>query len=869
MGDAGNIALFLEGIDTKMRFANSNLKEQLRSRINYLEEYRQIGLRFDTETPNAGGWCQCYAIDRDEQKPSAAVNLQNGFYTDLGSGQRLDFYQMMQMHGGHSGFWETLKALAEKYGVEVPKGRPTHSPESDVAFQRWTPIGDRWCAMKSTSPEAVHLFGGSLCRYKGTFYCVAFKVFSDPMKDDPAGYVVAQTDGHPIPVYNRNGEITGNCKIKTVSGTPSGLLGEHALSVIRTARESGDLSEIKAVFKVEGVTDALALQARIPVDLRRSVLVVTNSAGCAERPKEEYKDAFEGLPVVLIHDQDEPGQKGLSGWKSFLAGRASVLKVVNLPFPMTQNHGKDLKDFFTEGHTFHELMELVKEAEPITAEAAATETESAEHDDDPNRIVREFLERKFKIPEAEGVYTLVNMEGDFYWYLDGRYQIVSAMEIKAVMVQFVKDLFAEDYARHRDSWQSSGSGREPKRMKVTNTIIANALMVLSSELYEKRRPGAFIRYGEIPFDLGKNYILAFRNGIWFHQAYYDEVSKPQKPEMEKYFLPASPQIFNTRAFDYDYDPLATCPEWEKMNRENLMIITPDGRLSFEKYSVIQEFMGYALMPTNKLQAFLLLSGDGANGKSALLTGIEAAFGQTNISNISLESFNERFSIANFYGKMLNIVDDLSEVDRTSEGKLKSIVSGSQISADRKNKEILTFNPDLKLIFACNVEPRFRDTTSGIWRRMIKIIFDRIIPENERRPEFCTLEYWMQYRAAIMNWCIRGMVQLMNNGMKFTHCQSIEDAKAQYQMDLNPVLQFFQEFLVEERGASVATGSVYHAYAVWCSQNGFKQFNSANFAKELYRFFKSVSRVRKRDGYVRKYQFENLRFAPDVDVPREI
>ena len=87
-----------------MRLANSNLKEQLRSRIDYLAEYRQMGLRFDTETPNAGGWCQCYAIDRDEQKPSAAVNLQNGFYTDLGSGQRLDFYQMKQMHGGHSGY---------------------------------------------------------------------------------------------------------------------------------------------------------------------------------------------------------------------------------------------------------------------------------------------------------------------------------------------------------------------------------------------------------------------------------------------------------------------------------------------------------------------------------------------------------------------------------------------------------------------------------------------------------------------------------------------------------------------------------------------------------------------------------------------
>ena len=853
-----------------MKYANSNLKEQLMRRIDYLSAYKDIGLRFDTETPNSGGWCQCFAIDRDEQKPSAAVNLQNGFYTDLGSGQRLDFFQMMQMYGGFASFWETLKSFAEKYSIEVPKGRPTHSPEADVTFQRWSSIGDRWCAMKSTSAEAVHLFGGSLCRYKSAYYCVGFKVFSDPMAtDDPAGYVVAQTDGHPIPVYNRNGEITGECKIKTVSGTASGLLGEHALSVIRTARESGDLSGIKAVFKVEGVTDALALQARIPVDLRRAVLVVTNSAGCAERPKEEYKDAFEGLPVVLIHDQDEPGQKGLSGWKSFLAGRASSLKVVNLPFPMTKNHGKDLKDFFTEGHTFHELMELVKAAEPITAEAASAEMESAEHDDDPHRIVREYLERKFKIPDVENIYSIVCVEGDFYWYQDGSYRAVSAMQIKADLVSFVKDLFKEDYERHKESWKSSGEGRAPKRLKVTNSIIANALTALGSELYETRQPGAYVRYGEIPFDLTTNYILAFTNGILFHRAYFDEVTKPKRPELEKYFLPASPQIFNIESFDFDYDPDAACQEWDKMNRENLGEVTPSGGLNFAKYEVLREFFGYALMRTNQLQRFLLLTGEGANGKSALLTGICATFGQRNIANIPLESFADRFSIANFYGKRLNIVDDLSEVDRISEGKLKSIVSGSQISADRKNKEILTFIPDLKQIFACNVKPRFRDTTAGIWRRLIEIPFMRTIPEDARKMEYCDPNYWMPHRAAIMNWMLKGMVQLMMNGMKFTYCQSIEDAKIQYQMEVNPILQFCQEFLVEEAGASVATGSVYHVYSVWCSRNGFKQHNIVNFAKELYRVFRSVAHGRRRVDFKQTYVFQNLKFNPEADIPRDI
>jgi putative DNA primase/helicase len=279
-------------------------------------------------------------------------------------------------------------------------------------------------------------------------------------------------------------------------------------------------------------------------------------------------------------------------------------------------------------------------------------------------------------------------------------------------------------------------------------------------------------------------------------------------------------------------------------------------------------MGYALIPSNALQAFLLLTGDGANGKSAFLTGICAAFGPENISNISLESFTERFAIANFYGKQLNIVDDLSEVDRTAEGKLKSIVSGSWMSADRKNKDILNFCPTLKLIFACNIEPRFRDTTSGLLRRMKKIPFNRTIPENERRPEFCTMEYWHPNRAAIMNWCLRGLIQLMDNGMKFTYCQSIEEAKDQYRLEMNPVLQFIQEYLIEEPGRSVAVGSVYHVYSQWCGRNGYKQLNNVNFSKELYRVFRSVSRVRKRSSMKLSYYFQNLKFNPEADIPSE-
>ena len=842
----------------------NDVKTQLLSRVDYIAEYKAIGVRFQSETPNAGGWCECYSIDRDEQNPSAAINLENGFYVDLGNcDRRLDFFAMMQIYGGCSDFRSVLVKYCEKYGIALPKGRPQRSPETEVSFQKWSGIPDRWCAMKSTTPEAVTLFGGEYCRYKSEHFCIGFKVFSDPMDlENPAGYVVAQTNGAPIPVLDRNGAISGQCKIKTVSGTGSGLLGEHALATIREARENGTLDSIVAVFKVEGVTDALALQARIPVDQRDKILVVTNSAGCAEKPKEAYSDAFEGLPVVLIHDQDEPGQKGLESWKAFLAGKAGKLKVVNLPFPLEKNHGKDLKDFFTEGHSFGELMKLVSDAKLVELDTTAAAI-SSEYDDSPHRIAREFLTRRYAIPGVSDFYRILHMNGTWYTFQDGFYKIVQDAMIMAELTNFCEELFDEDYVRNLESWKHSGEGTAPKKMRVKTTVLNDARNALRAKVITQKDEMFFQRYGDPILGLKRDNVITYRNGTLFVDAYLAETRRPyEERDRSHYFRPADPAIFTLTAFEFDFDETARCDEWEKMNRENLMEQTPNG-LNFSKYMVLQEFVGYAMLQTSFLQCFLLLTGEGANGKSAFLSGLCACFGSQNISNISLENFSERFAMADFYAKRLNIVDDLSEVDRTAEGLLKSVVSGSMISADRKNKDLLRFSPTIKLIFACNVEPRFQDTTEGLWRRMMKIVFERCIPEDQRKKEYCQIDFWKQFAAGIANWGLNGLLRLMDQEWKFTKCESIERAKIQYKYEINPILQFFDEFLVESPGKEVSSEDVYKTYAKWADENGFKKKNATNFAKDLYRKFKTVRKYRSRQGYKRYYVYSNLKFNPDI------
>ncbi len=72
---------------------------------------RSWGVRFaGGRTPR--GWWPCHAIDRDDRHPSAAVNETSGSYCDLGSGQRLGFFDL----GASLGIYRDWKDAADHIG---------------------------------------------------------------------------------------------------------------------------------------------------------------------------------------------------------------------------------------------------------------------------------------------------------------------------------------------------------------------------------------------------------------------------------------------------------------------------------------------------------------------------------------------------------------------------------------------------------------------------------------------------------------------------------------------------------------------------------------------------------------------------------
>ncbi len=100
------------------------------------------------------------------------------------------------------------------------------------------------------------------------------------------------------------------------------------------------------VFFVEGERDVHTV-------LAGGITATTNSGGASAPWLPEYSEALRGKRVVILPDQDEPGQKHTAKIEAALQGIAADVVVVNVPT------GKDVTEYLESGKTVENLLQLV------------------------------------------------------------------------------------------------------------------------------------------------------------------------------------------------------------------------------------------------------------------------------------------------------------------------------------------------------------------------------------------------------------------------------------------------------------------------------------------------------------------------------
>ena len=159
-----------------------------------------------------------------------------------------------------------------------------------------------------------------------------------------------------------------------------------------------------------------------------------------------------------------------------------------------------------------------------------------------------------------------------------------------------------------------------------------------------------------------------------------------------------------------------------------IIPDPDDREMFLQYA------GYCFTVDMHLQKFLIISGEGGLGKSVLLRLMQWAIGWNNISSLTLQNLNDRFSPATLLGKLLNVYADLPSTDMSEIAGIKTIVGQDSVRGEYKGGKVFSFHPFCKLLYSANQIPKSRDDkTSAYYRRLL------ILPIHRRADEIPNLE----------------------------------------------------------------------------------------------------------------------------------
>lgn len=251
-------------------------------------------------------------------------------------------------------------------------------------------------------------------------------------------------------------------------------------------------------------------------------------------------------------------------------------------------------------------------------------------------------------------------------------------------------------------------------------------------------------------------------------------------------LPWDPDTNFTYVLPIEYNPNETCPNWEKRLEEWL----PEK----ESRMLIQEFIGYSLIPYMGFEKALLLLGGGANGKSIFLDTIQGMLGNEVTDAVNMRMLFSNFGPQYLEGKILNIANEAASdfLKNSMADEFKNLVSGGLIRADVKKQAARHFANTAKFIFSTNNDTKTSDKSEGWARRLITIPFTQSFLNSET-PKYVLMEELRKEYPGIFNWAIEGLRRLMTNG-KFTESAVVEERKQKYLAGNDVPEDFFQNCL---------------------------------------------------------------------------
>lgn len=267
----------------------------------------------------------------------------------------------------------------------------------------------------------------------------------------------------------------------------------------------------------------------------------------------------------------------------------------------------------------------------------------------------------------------------------------------------------------------------------------------------------------------------------------------------EYAVPHSSDNLTTVQLPIDYDPDATCPEWDRFVDDILPV--HGGR------QLIYELIALLTIPHTGFQKAILLLGSGSNGKSTFLNGVKRFLGKDNYSSVSLHQLEEeRFTRSMIVGKLVNIFSDLPQYKIEKSNVFKSLTGEDTIQIENKGQKPFSYTPFCRLIFSGNKEPKSDDETEGYKRRWLIIPFRKTFQVSNEGGEILDKLTSPRELSGLFNKVMEYLPGIMDGG-EFTFTDEITDLIVNYQPVTESVKQWFKANIIEDVNGKIPCGAV--------------------------------------------------------------
>lgn len=446
------------------------------------------------------------------------------------------------------------------------------------------------------------------------------------------------------------------------------------------------------------------------------------------------------------------------------------------------------------------VMETVTpEPPPVKADAATKDEKKPESKAEklsPIKLAYDFV-RECDYADDSGVYLRYHND-DFYIYRDNYYQQIHQEEIESDINHWLDNV---------------GLGSH-----TGGDLVGKIIKCL------RIKPMLVARGTDLPVFIDGNslrpakHIVPLANGLLDMRAVINGAETALQSHTRNFF--------SSYCLPFAYDPNATCPTFDQVAASTFG--DDERRLLWE------EIMGVHIFQPFAIERFFMLQGEGANGKSVLVTVLRALLGEENTSSVPLECFHPGdFTFPNTYGKIANIISDQHDIEDVNEGLLKQFVTREPMTFNRKHKAPFTAKPTAFLTICTNNMPRFADKSDGVWRRLILFSLKNQVAEGKQDSRLISPEFWKASGElpGVFNRAIQGLIRVACRG-SLGEVASVKQDANEYRRSLDPVGQFIEDCVKFDKYLEITSPNLYDAYCVFVRRAGMRPLGRPSFNRQF-------------------------------------